>query len=55
MRPAVAPIEDTFVASRFGALRIEGDGRIRTFSEKPQFEDAHVNGGYMVFEHRMFD
>jgi len=42
-------------AGRFGALRIEGDGRIRTFSEKPQFEDAHVNGGYMVCEHRMFD
>ncbi len=42
-------------AGRFGALRIEGDGRIQTFSEKPQFEDAHVNGGYMVCEHRMFD
>lgn len=42
-------------AGRFGALRIEGDGRIQTFSEKPQFEDAHVNGGYMVCEHRLFD
>ena len=42
-------------AGRFGALRIEGDGRIQTFSEKPQFEDAHVNGGFMVCEHRLFD
>lgn len=42
-------------AGRFGALRIEDDGRIHTFSEKPQFEEALVNGGYMVCEHRMFD
>jgi glucose-1-phosphate cytidylyltransferase len=42
-------------AGRFGALRIEDDGRIRTFSEKPQFEDAYVNGGYMVCDHAMFD
>lgn len=42
-------------AGRFGALRIEGDGCIHTFNEKPQFDDAHVNGGYMVCEHRLFD
>lgn len=42
-------------AGRFGALRIEDDGAIATFNEKPQFEDAHVNGGYMVCEHRLFD
>ena len=42
-------------AGRFGALRIEDDGRIHAFSEKPQFEEAHVNGGYMVCDYRMFD
>jgi glucose-1-phosphate cytidylyltransferase len=42
-------------AGRFGALRIENDGGIHTFSEKPQFEDAYVNGGYMVCDHRIFD
>jgi len=42
-------------AGRFGALRIEDDGGIRTFSEKPQFEDAYVNGGFMVCDHAMFD
>lgn len=42
-------------AGRFGQLKIEADGRIQTFLEKPQFEDAQVNGGYMVCEHRMFD
>jgi glucose-1-phosphate cytidylyltransferase len=42
-------------AGRFGALRIESDGGIQTFNEKPQFEEAYVNGGYMVCEHRLFD
>lgn len=42
-------------AGRFGTLRIERDNRIQTFCEKPQYEDAYVNGGYMVCEHRLFD
>ena len=42
-------------AGRFGALRIEADGGISTFSEKPQYEAAQVNGGYMVCEHGVFD
>lgn len=42
-------------AGRFGALRIEDDGHIRTFNEKPQFEEAYVNGGYMVCDYRLFD
>lgn len=41
-------------AGRFGALRIEADGRIHNFSEKPQFEEAYVNGGYMVCDHALF-
>ncbi len=42
-------------AGRFGSLRIEDSGQIHTFNEKPQFEDAYVNGGYMVCDHRMFN
>jgi glucose-1-phosphate cytidylyltransferase len=42
-------------AGRFGALRIENDGSIHTFTEKPQYEEAYINGGYMVCAHRMFD
>jgi glucose-1-phosphate cytidylyltransferase len=42
-------------AGRFGALRIEDGGKIHAFSEKPQFEDAFVNGGYMVCDYRLFD
>ena len=42
-------------AGRFGSLRIEDDGHIHTFNEKPQFEEAFVNGGYMICEHGIFD
>lgn len=51
----VCTISAVHPAGRFGSLRIEDDGLIHTFSEKPQFEEAFVNGGYMVCEHRMFD
>jgi glucose-1-phosphate cytidylyltransferase len=42
-------------AGRFGALRISDQGQITNFAEKPRFEDAHVNGGYMVCEHNFFE
>jgi glucose-1-phosphate cytidylyltransferase len=51
----ICTISAVHPAGRFGALRIEDNGKIHAFSEKPQFEDAFVNGGYMICEHRMFD
>ncbi|HEU5079587.1 MAG TPA: glucose-1-phosphate cytidylyltransferase [Opitutaceae bacterium] len=51
----VCTITAVHPAGRFGALRIEDDSHIHTFNEKPQFEEAYVNGGYMVCEHRFFD
>jgi glucose-1-phosphate cytidylyltransferase len=42
-------------AGRFGALRIDAAGAIHTFSEKPQFEEAYVNGGYMVCAAHFFN
>ena len=42
-------------AGRFGALSIDEAGVIHTFNEKPQFEEAYVNGGFMVCEHKIFD
>lgn len=51
----ICTISAVHPAGRFGALRVEEDGSIRAFREKPQYEDAFVNGGYMVFEHRIFD
>ncbi len=51
----ICTISAVHPAGRFGALRIESDGSIHTFVEKPHFEEAYVNGGYMVCEHRLFD
>jgi glucose-1-phosphate cytidylyltransferase len=51
----VCTISAVHPAGRFGALSIEPTGRICTFSEKPQFEEAYVNGGYMVCSHKLFD
>ena len=42
-------------AGRFGALNIDETGGIHTFREKPQFEEAYINGGFMVCDHRLFD
>ncbi len=42
-------------AGRFGALGIELDGTIESFLEKPQMEEAYVNGGYMVCDPGIFD
>ncbi len=41
-------------AGRFGALKVEETGAIHTFVEKPQVEEAYVNGGYMVCDYRVF-
>ena len=40
---------------RFGALDLGRDGSIEAFREKPQLEDAYVNGGFMVCDYRLFD
>jgi glucose-1-phosphate cytidylyltransferase len=51
----VCTISAVHPAGRFGALRIDEKDQIHTFSEKPQYEEAYVNGGYMVCDYRMFD
>jgi glucose-1-phosphate cytidylyltransferase len=51
----VCTISAVHPAGRFGALRIEDDGKIHKFSEKPQFEEAYVNGGFMICNYEMFD
>jgi glucose-1-phosphate cytidylyltransferase len=51
----ICTISAVHPAGRFGELRIDYDGKIGSFSEKPQFEEAYVNGGYMVCKYGMFD
>jgi len=41
-------------AARFGELKIDGD-RVETFSEKPQNVDGLINGGFFVFNRKIFD
>ena len=40
--------------ARFGALDIEA-GQVRRFAEKPVTESGWINGGFFVFEPRVFD
>jgi glucose-1-phosphate cytidylyltransferase len=40
--------------SRFGILDVADDGRVTSFSEKPQLE-GWVNAGFFVFSRRVFD
>jgi glucose-1-phosphate cytidylyltransferase len=41
-------------ASRFGELKVIGD-KVMTFKEKPQESDGLVNGGFFVFNRKIFD
>lgn len=40
--------------ARFGDLRIESD-RVSHFKEKPQTREGWINGGFFVFEPKVFD
>ena len=51
----VCTITAVHPAGRFGSMRVEEDGAISSFEEKPQFEKTLINGGYMVCDHSMFD
>ncbi len=40
--------------SRFGELLIEGN-RVVEFEEKPQLTTGHINGGFFIFNRKLFD
>lgn len=42
-------------AGRFGAMTIDEQGVIHTFQEKPQMDQAYVNGGFMVCDYGLFE
>lgn len=41
--------------ARFGHMKIEKEGRVSTFAEKSQTDEGWINGGYFVFNKRIFD
>jgi len=42
-------------AGRFGAIKMQDDGTIESFKEKPDGDGAWINGGFFVMEPRVFD
>ncbi len=40
---------------RFGLLNLEGQDRVRTFTEKPAGDGGYMNGGFFVCEPKVFD
>lgn len=40
--------------SRFGELLVTGN-KVKAFSEKPQSSSGYINGGFFVFDQRLFD
>jgi glucose-1-phosphate cytidylyltransferase len=40
--------------SRFGVLKVDSNGQVNSFDEKPQ-SDAWISAGYFVFHRRIFD
>jgi glucose-1-phosphate cytidylyltransferase len=41
--------------ARFGHLEINGNGRVKEFSEKPQTAEGWINGAFFVLEPGVFD
>jgi glucose-1-phosphate cytidylyltransferase len=41
--------------ARFGSLVLDGGGRVREFSEKPQAGEGWINGGFFVLEPEVLD
>ncbi|MDQ6712042.1 MAG: glucose-1-phosphate cytidylyltransferase [Candidatus Dormibacteraeota bacterium] len=50
----VATITAVRPPARFGGLLFSGD-RVSAFTEKPQVGEGWINGGFMVFEPKIFD
>lgn len=40
---------------RYGAVNIDNQGKVLSFQEKPQGDNAWINGGYFVLEPAIFD
>jgi glucose-1-phosphate cytidylyltransferase len=42
-------------SARFGSILMEEDGHIVEFKEKPQTSEGWINGGFFVFDYKIFD
>jgi glucose-1-phosphate cytidylyltransferase len=51
---ALATVTGVYAASRFGELKISGT-TVESFVEKPQFGNEFINGGFFVFNKKIFN
>lgn len=54
MHGRLATLTAVHPRSNFGILRIDGDGAVTDFEEKPVMREL-INGGFFVFSRRIFD
>ena len=52
---SVATVTAAPLRSQYGLLYPDGDGRVVGFEEKPVLPDFWINGGFFVFDRRVFD
>ncbi len=51
----IATITTVNLAQQKGVLDIAADGHIKAFREKEEMDGAIINGGFMIFEPKIFD
>ena len=51
---ALATVTAVHPTSRYGKISIENDDMVTAFSEKPEFGEDWINGGFMVMESGVF-
>lgn len=53
--PGQATLTSVPLRSQYGIVRTAASGQITGFEEKPLLTDYWINGGFFVFDHRVFD
>lgn len=51
----IATLTAVLPPGRYGAVNIDNQGKVSSFQEKPQGDNAWINGGYFVLEPAIFD
>lgn len=51
----IATLTSIQLPSRFGNIEADENGAVRSFREKPDYEETWINGGFFVLEPAIFD
>jgi glucose-1-phosphate cytidylyltransferase len=51
----IATLTSVRPPARFGSIEMDNNGNIVEFKEKPQLGEGWINGGYFVFDYKVFD